>query len=99
MGRFVTMPCDVISTEDCRVPDARGLWVTVLLAGLAASSLVFGAQALSGAYRSEVASVPDEAGHFTSGMMVYHYCRAPLGTDPVAFAESFYVRYPRVNFV
>ncbi len=99
MGRFVTMPCDVTSTEDCRVPDARGLWVTVLLAGLAASSLVFGAQALSGAYRSEVASDPDEAGHFTSGMMVYHYCRAPLGTDPVAFAESFYVRYPRVNFV
>ena len=56
MGRFVTMPCDVTSTEDCRVPDARGLWVTVLLAGLA---YVWGGRDLRAvAPRSDSANFP-----------------------------------------
>jgi len=38
----------------------------------------------------------DPPAHFTSGVMVYDYLRTALGTDPIRFAEGFYVRYPKV---
>jgi hypothetical protein len=50
------------------------------------------------AYDSNLATHPDEAAHFVSAICVLDYLRHGLGTHPVAFAESFYVRYPRVAF-
>ncbi|MGZ8217162.1 ArnT family glycosyltransferase [Methylomagnum sp.] len=38
----------------------------------------------------------DPPAHFTSGVMVYDYLRDALGSHPIRFAESFYVRYPKV---
>lgn len=38
----------------------------------------------------------DPPAHFTSGALVYDYLRTGLGTNPLAFAESYYVRYPKV---
>jgi len=38
----------------------------------------------------------DPPAHFTSGVMVYEYLRTAFGADPIPFAESFYVRYPKV---
>lgn len=38
----------------------------------------------------------DPPAHFTSGAMVYDYLRLALGDPPMAFAESYYVRYPKV---
>lgn len=38
----------------------------------------------------------DPPAHLTSGIMVYEYLHTALGADPVRFAESFYVRYPKV---
>jgi hypothetical protein len=59
---------------------------------------VFASQIATGAYRNDLASDPDEAAHFTTGVMVFDYCRTSLGSNPVEFAESFYVRYPKVAF-
>lgn len=38
----------------------------------------------------------DPPAHFTSGVLVSDYLRTGLWTNPMAFAESFYVRYPKV---
>jgi hypothetical protein len=38
----------------------------------------------------------DPPAHFVSGVMVYDYLRHAAGADPVPFAESYYVRYPKV---
>lgn len=38
----------------------------------------------------------DPPAHLTSGIMVYEYLHTALGSDPVRFAEGFYVRYPKV---
>lgn len=45
---------------------------------------------------NEIASHPDEAAHFVTGMMVYDYVRGHLGENPMAFAEQYYARYPKV---
>lgn len=44
----------------------------------------------------EIASHPDEAAHFVTGMMVFDYVRGHVGENPIAFAEQFYARYPKV---
>ncbi|WP_031500718.1 ArnT family glycosyltransferase [Bryobacter aggregatus] len=44
----------------------------------------------------DLATHPDEAAHFTSGVMVADYLRGGAGTNPVAFASEFYVHYPKV---
>jgi hypothetical protein len=38
----------------------------------------------------------DPAGHFVTGVMVFDYLRHGLGVNPLAFAESYYVKFPRV---
>jgi hypothetical protein len=40
----------------------------------------------------------DAPAHFTTGVMVYDYFRTALGSSPTAFADSFYVRFPKVAF-
>jgi hypothetical protein len=44
----------------------------------------------------EIATHPDEAAHYVTGVMVYEYLRAHVGENPVGFAERFYARYPKV---
>lgn len=43
-------------------------------------------------------AAPDPPAQFTTGVMVHDYLRSGLGSNPVAFAESFYVRFPKVAF-
>jgi len=57
----------------------------------------------SGAYSADVASHPDEPGHVVSGLMVHDYLRNLAGSptprwpsSPRAFAEAYYVHYPKV---
>jgi hypothetical protein len=38
----------------------------------------------------------DPPSHFVSGAMVHDYLHRAAGSDPLAFAESYYVRYPKV---
>jgi hypothetical protein len=45
---------------------------------------------------NEIASHPDEAAHYVTGVMVYEYLRGHIGENPLAFAEQFYARYPKV---
>jgi hypothetical protein len=66
--------------------------------GLGLLLLTFVVQCYWGAYRSEFARHPDEAAHFITGLMVFDYLTTALGSNPMAFAEEYYVRYPKVAF-
>lgn len=57
----------------------------------------------SGAYSADLASYPDEPAHVVSGLMVHDYVgrlllhRSPaFPISPRAFAEAYYVHYPKV---
>jgi hypothetical protein len=41
-------------------------------------------------------TAPDPPAQFTTGVMAHDYLTSALGANPVAFAESFYVRFPKV---
>jgi hypothetical protein len=49
----------------------------------------------AGVLRGDLAASNPPA-HFTTGVMVHDYLRSALGSNPVSFAESFYVRFPKV---
>jgi hypothetical protein len=56
------------------------------------------AQIWQRADQAELAAHPDEAAHFVSAVCLQDYCKTALGSSPVRFAESYYVRYPKIAF-
>jgi hypothetical protein len=63
--------------------------------------LVFLAEALllqwlGGAYASGFGGHPDEAAHFVSSVMVHDFLLHPGAGQPMAFAQHFYLHYPKV---
>lgn len=53
-------------------------------------------QLLAGAYQAERGNYPDEAAHFLNGLLLRDYIREGLGQNPVAFAEQYYLSYPKI---
>ncbi len=49
-----------------------------------------------GTYSAELAGHPDEAAHYTTGLMVRDYIAAGLPGSPLRFAENYYLHYPQV---
>lgn len=68
-------------------------------AGTAAATLavaVLASQIASGTYQADFGLHPDEPGHYVTGVMVAEYLRQ-LPADPMRFAESYYLHYPKVT--
>ncbi|MDA0658079.1 MAG: glycosyltransferase family 39 protein [Planctomycetota bacterium] len=59
-------------------------------------SVVLTIQYWLGAYSRDLATDPDEAAHFVSGVMVRDYLLTALGSPPMEFAEEYYLHYPKV---
>ena len=53
-------------------------------------------QVASGVYRTERGHYPDEAAHFTNGLLIREYVRTGLGQSPLHFAEEYYLSFPKV---
>ncbi|MRX11124.1 hypothetical protein GJ697_25190 [Pseudoduganella sp. FT25W] len=53
-------------------------------------------QWLGGAYASGFGGHPDEAAHFVSSVMVHDFLIHPGAGHPMAFAQQFYLHYPKV---
>jgi hypothetical protein len=53
-------------------------------------------QWLGGAYASGFGGHPDEAAHFVSSVMVHDFLLHPGAGHPMAFAQQFYLHYPKV---
>jgi hypothetical protein len=60
--------------------------------------LAIGFQVLSGAYGCDLANHPDEPAQFITGLMVFDYLRTSVGSNPLAFAQDYYLHYPKVAF-
>jgi hypothetical protein len=68
-----------------------GVFCVVLLA------IAIGLQARMGSIALPLSlTESDEPAHFTTGVMAHEYLRSALLSNPLAFAESFYVRFPKV---
>ena len=53
-------------------------------------------QGWSGVHRTELSHYPDEAAHFTNGLLIRDYLRTGLGESPLHFAEEYYLSFPKV---
>ena len=73
-------------------------WVVFILVFLACGMLAMALQYRTGAYDSELAHYPDEAGHFVTALMVRDFVVRGFQDHPVRFAESYYLHYPKVAF-
>jgi glycosyltransferase involved in cell wall biosynthesis len=78
-----------LALAECRRD--RFLWPVVAGIGLT----LLAVQISGGAFESEFGGHPDEAAHFVSGLMIYDYLVA-FPRDPVAWAEQYYLHYPKV---
>lgn len=67
--------------------------VAAFLILLAAAILL---QWASGVYRTERGHYPDEAAHFTNGLLIREYVLTGIGQSPLHFAEEYYLSFPKV---
>jgi hypothetical protein len=67
-------------------------WATAILLSVAITQLS------QSSYQRDLASHSDEAAHFVTAVCLLDYFRTALGTNPLSFAESYYVHYPKVAF-
>jgi hypothetical protein len=54
-------------------------------------------QIMTGAYHNDLTN-DDEAAHFVTAMCALDYVQTAPGSNPVAFAKSYYSHYPKVAF-
>ncbi len=81
----------------CRWEATRDRWFPVAAGTLAV--LIFGGiQAAGGAYTAEFDGYPDEPAHFMTGLMIRDYLAQFPAGSPVAWAENYYLHYPKVAF-
>ena len=60
------------------------------------AAVVLGLQLHSGAYTSDFSADADEAAHAVSSLMVHDYLVHGFPANPVAYAQQFYIHYPKV---
>ena len=66
------------------------LWLGLLLT--AAIAL----QVFAGAYRTETGNYSDESAHFMNALLLRDYVTHAFGHGPLAFAEQYYLSYPKI---
>lgn len=73
-----------------RQRDRHAWWVAAALASVALAM-----QLGSGTYGADFTGDPDEPSHFVGGVLVAQYLERPWPASPMAFAENYYLHYPR----
>ena len=71
----------------------RTVAILVFLSYLAFSVCL---QWIAGGFDAEFAGHPDEPSHYVTGLMVRDYVASGLPRSPMAFAENYYLHYPKV---
>jgi hypothetical protein len=73
----------------------RRFWREIALA-LAFFGATISLQILSGAYHAEFSGYPDESAHYVTGLMFRDFVASLHYTEPIKFANDYYVHYPKV---
>lgn len=55
-------------------------------------------QWMGGAYFAEFSGYPDEPSHYLSGLMIRDYLVSGFPVAPLAYAENYYLHYPKIAF-
>src|SRR5689334_23060800 len=71
--------------------------LTLLVFAVAISVTIL-LQVLGGAWKAECGGYPDEPAHFMTGLMIRDYLVSGFHKSPIAFAEDYYLHYPKVAF-
>ncbi len=82
-------------TNSSSVP--RPTWTTQILFLLLFGIVTLLMQFLTGVYDSELSHYPDESAHIVTSLMVRDYIAAGHLAPPLAFAEEYYVHYPKIG--
>src|SRR3954447_174668 len=77
--------------KDSKLGYLRVLGVFVVLLALTLLN-----QKITGAFTGSFGAQPDEAGHYVTGVMIRDYLASGFRVRPLAFAQDFYIHYPRV---
>lgn len=77
-------------------PSSRVWTAPPFVLAVALFGVVCALQYLNGAYQSERGLHSDEAAHLLNGMLLRDYLREGVGQNPVAFAQAFYLHYPKI---
>ncbi len=54
-------------------------------------------QLVAGSYRSELAHQADEPAHVMTAMLAHDYLASGIGRPPMAYAEQYYLHYPKIS--
>jgi hypothetical protein len=84
--------------EGPTIPAAETGLRTRVLCGLIIFLAVAALQIWQHPYHDSLSIHPDEAAHFVTGVCALDYLAGAFGSNPVTYAESYYVHYPRVAF-
>ena len=87
---LTSLSSQVYSGFCCNSTLRRGLEIAVIMI------VVFTIQYCLRGYDRDLANHSDEPAHFVTGVMVYDYLSTVPGSSPIAFAEDYYLRYPKV---
>src|SRR5258708_23859140 len=71
-------------------------WLCLLLAIFFSLTVIL--QVVDHGFKDDFGGAPDEAAHYVTALMVRDYLLHGLSQPPVAFAENYYMHYPRVAF-
>jgi hypothetical protein len=77
-------------------PANKRLRVSVIAFFFSAWLLATALQLAGGCYRADFDGYPDEAAHYITGLMVHDYLLSGNLRHPMAYAENYYVHYPKV---
>ena len=86
---------DAVACIDYPVDRSRFRLRRVAVFGIALV-LVIAVQAWMGAAVVERGIYSDDAAHFMNGLLLRDYLQQAPGSDPVAFAEQYYINYPKI---
>lgn len=79
----------------CRSPTRMDL-AYLVVSFLLIFTLQIGFQVANHSYSSEFARTYDEAGHYVTGLMIHDFIAGLDWLTPMAFAENYYIHYPKV---
>src|SRR5262245_40979357 len=75
---------------------ARRGWPWLLVSLLLVSISLATQWQLVGSMSTDLGVYSDEPAHYVTGLMVLDFVKDGLGSSPLAFAEAFYNRFPKV---
>lgn len=85
-----------IIVQASTAPKPHRYWFPIMVIGFTAAAALL--QWLAGCYQAELNGYPDEPAHLLTGLMVRDYAVSGLQQGPLAFAEEYYLHYPKVAF-